>query len=205
MNAGLELWVRLKVVDLVAQTAWMTMIEKLGFAGDLKGLVRYSYWRMDVESSGRESILKEVDRVIRFDSAFTNQNKHLYRLLLQGGEDAPQAAPSMGDLQVENDYPISEEAAVERGERIFAIDCLIRERDGIRESGFRSRLNDRLSGVSVLSLKAGEVWRFIVSSDSLDGAKLKVEGIVVTRTRREGLLLNPHYQTFEILSASGRD
>jgi hypothetical protein len=240
MKARAQLWVRLKVVDLVTQTAWLTLTEKLEFENDLCGLVRYSFWGMDAEGAGRDEIIDELDRVIRMDSAFTNQNKHLYRLSVaevaqddgtgdgaasygvttgaggegssgtvrgasktasaQGGSGAVITALK-GDLAIEEDYPMQ---VVGRGSAagrdVFAFDCLIRERQAVRETGYMSRLNNRLEGVEITSLKAGEVWRIIVYSHSREEALENVERMVVTRSRKEGLLLNPHYQVYEFIA-----
>jgi hypothetical protein len=187
-----DLWVRLKVIDLVTQTAWMTLTEKLGLEKELLGLARYSFWRMDVDARDGKSALGEIERVICLDSAFTNQNKHLYMLRMEDGAQA-------GDLHLDRDYPIMAEGGV--GRSGFAVDCLVRELGSEREEGYRSRLNSRLDGVRVTGIVAGEVWRVIIEAESEKEAVRKVEGIALTRSRREGLLLNPHYQRLEILSA----
>ena len=188
-----DLWVRLKVVDLVAQTAWMTLTEKLGLEGELLGLARYSFWRMEIEADDGQAALDEIDRVIRLDSAFTNQNKHLYMLGMDEG-------PIRGDLRLDKDYPV----LVEKGEGRsgFAVDCLVRELDTEREESYRGRLNARLENVQVTGLVAGEVWRILLEAGNEKEAEQKVERIAVTTSRREGLLLNPHYQRLEILSTA---
>lgn len=223
MKAWVELWVRLKVVDLVAQTAWMTFTEKLDFENDLLGLIRYSYWGMNAEGTGNDELMEEVDRVIRMDSAFTNQNKHLYRLVLveaapgdvgragSSGTGGASAAGdeefaiflSRGDLALERDYPLHESCGetTAPAENVFAFDCLVRERKSDRERGYCGRLNARLSGVTVSDVKAGEVWRLIVRATSPEEAAGKIESMLITRSRREGLILNPHYQKYEIVSS----
>jgi hypothetical protein len=193
MRARCELWVRLKVVDLVAQTAWMTLTEKLGLAGEILGLSRYSYWGLEVEGPDAERVVTEIDRVIRMDSAFTNQNKHLYTLRMDGG-------PSSGGLTLDADCRLVEDQRAQGG--AYAVDCLVRELEAGREVGFRDRLNARLEGVRVLDVVAGEVWRLLVRAENREEAIGKAERIAVTRSRREGLLLNPHYQRYEILSAA---
>ncbi|UCF04764.1 MAG: hypothetical protein JSV33_12690 [bacterium] len=214
MIAWIELWVRLKVVDLVAQTAWMTLTEKLDLRDDLCGLKHYSYWGMDADGIDAETILDDVDRVIRMDSAFTNQNKHCYRLRICDG--TPQAGgsglaipsgrregcASTGDLALEKDLPIEgdEKRLLERG-GVYVFDCLIRERRGDRERAFEDRLNGRLKAASVSHLKHGELWRMLILADGLEEAQGKLERMLVTRSRREGLLLNPHYQRYEIVSS----
>lgn len=220
MSVWVELWVRLKVVDLVAQTAWLTLTEKLDFSGRIHGLLHYSYWGFTAGGGDAEAILEEIDRVVRFDSAFTNQNKHRYRLVILknvegrgvplevGGLTDRSVAPreptswdaGRGDLPLEHDFILHEEPAGGAGCDMFVLDCLIRERRGSREAGYEDRLNGRLRDVRVSNMKAGELWRIVVSAASGDEALETAERIAITRSRREGLLLNPHYQRLEIIS-----
>ena len=193
MKIQCNLWVKLKVVDLVVQTAWMTLTEKLDLGGELVGLARYSFWRMELEGPDTGRTLAEVDRVIRMDSAFTNQNKHVYLLEIEGG-------PSMGGLALEKDYPLMAEDGDTHG--AYAVDCLVRELTAAREEGYRGRLNARLESVQVTGVVAGEVWRVLVHAKSERDAIERVEAMAVTRSRRQGLLLNPHYQRFEILAVA---
>ncbi len=188
MKLAVELWVRLKVIDLVTQTAHITLTEKLDFGATLRGMMHYWYWAMDAEGESAPAILDAIDRVVRLDSAFTNQNKHVYRLA-GGGE------PPRGDLALERDLP------AEAGDRLFAVDALVRERRGDREAGAAARLNGRLRGVTVSNVKCGEVWRLVVIAASRDEALAEVDRMLVSRSRREGLLLNPHYQRYEIIGA----
>ena len=62
MKTEMKLWVRLKVTDLVAQTAWITLTEKMGFASDLCGMFRYSYWAMEAEGVSAGSVCEAIDR-----------------------------------------------------------------------------------------------------------------------------------------------
>jgi len=209
-----ELWVRLKVIDLVSQTAWMTLTEKLKLEGTLAGLRHYNYWRILLEGDGIEEVAGEVDRVVRLDSTFINQNKHFYRLYALSLEEYDSmrsedrvtslSAISMkgaklfttGDLSLDRDYPDTGGLQT----RGFIFDCLIRSLDGRAEGGYRNRLNGRLEGCSVEDVVAGEVWRIALGAQDEEDALRKIEGILVTKSRREGLLLNPHYQRYEVLS-----
>ena len=145
----------------------------------------------DSPDTGRT--LAEVDRVIRMDSAFTNQNKHVYLLEIEGG-------PSAGGLALEKDYPLMAEDGDTHG--AYAVDCLVRELTTAREEGYRDRLNTRLESVQATGVVAGEVWRVLVRAKSERDAIERVEAMAVTRSRRQGLLLNPHYQRFEILAVA---
>jgi hypothetical protein len=220
VSVWVELWVRLKVVDLVAQTAWLTLTEKLDFTGRIHGLIHYSYWGFTAGGGDVDAILGGIDRVVRFDSAFTNQNKHRYRLVIlentegrgiplgNDGAVASSIAPhepsslgaGRGDLPLERDFMLHEEPAGDARSDLYVLDCLIRERRGYREAGYEDRLNGRLRGVRVSNMKAGELWRIVVSAASGDDALRTAERIAITRSRREGLLLNPHYQRLEIVS-----
>ncbi len=209
MKTPVQLWVRLKVIDLVTQTARITLTEKLDFADTLRGMTHYWYWGMDAEAADARSALEGIDRVIRLDSAFTNQNKHLYRLSA--------GALTCGDLALEKDFalgsdiparnpvakpPMDSSAGMSEPGGLYSIDCLVRERRPDREKGFEARINARLKGVAVSAMKCGEVWRIIVSAPGESAARVIVEKMLVSRSRREGLLLNPHYQTWEILATT---
>jgi len=214
-----ELWVRLKVVDLVTQTAWITLTEKLEYGENLKGLSHYSFWGMELEGASVDEVARDVDRVIQMDSTFTNQNKHLYRLLAMdaekfhsarenaGGNNAAIASflPgrddifSLGTLVIEKDYPKLESSPG----GAFSFDCLIRPVLRERELPYMNRLNARLKKAQVTDIVAGEVWRITLLADDLNSARDEIESMVVTKSRRKGLLLNPHYQRYEIISIVG--
>jgi hypothetical protein len=196
MKTEARLWVRLKVIDLVAQTAWMTLTGKMGFAGDLCGILRYSYWAMEAEGESASAVCEAIDREIRMDSAFTNQNKHLYSLVVDGGG----AGAATGGLSIDRDFP-----RVKCGGRIFACDLFVSEQGGGKDENYASRLNARLDGAKVTGMKSGEVWRILVRAEDVEEAARKVEEMAVTRSRKHGLLLNPHYQAFEFIGTAEID
>ncbi len=196
MKTEAKLWVRLKVTDLVAQTAWMTLTDKMGFAGDLCGILRYSYWAMEAEGESAGAVCEAIDREIRMDSAFTNQNKHFYSLAVSGGGDEA----ASGDLRIDRDFPRGE-----CGGRIFACDLFVSEQGGGKDGGYASRLNTRLAGAKVTGIRSGEVWRILVRAEDAEEATRKVEEMAGTRSRKHGLLLNPHYQAFEFIGTTEID
>lgn len=202
MKASAELWVKLKVTDLVAETSWLTLTEKLDYGDVLFGIVRYSYWSMSAEGDSAEGIAGELDRALSMDSAFINQNKHRYSLKVSG---AAGDLSRKGDLASESDFPLRREYGSDKNNvpkakmALYACDCLIREIGSKKDSGFEERLNGKLNGVGVSGMKAGEIWRVIVGAESEGQAGDILEKMTVTRSRREGLLLNPHYQQYEII------
>ncbi|MDD3642031.1 MAG: hypothetical protein PHQ19_00985 [Candidatus Krumholzibacteria bacterium] len=188
MKATAQLWVRLKVIDLVVQTAWITLTETMGFAEDLRGMLRYAWWLFDADGPGAAAVSGAIDREIRMDSAFTNQNKHRYRLAVEAGGERVVT----GDLDLDADRPGA-------GEGVFVCDLLVTGKAGGRDAGWVDRLGPRLGEVHLAGARSGEVWRMLVRADDAASAASKVEEMAVTRSRRHGLLVNPHYQGFALM------
>lgn len=188
MKATAQLWVRLKVIDLVVQTAWITLTETMGFAEDLRGMLRYAWWRFDADGEDAARISAAIDREIRMDSAFTNQNKHRYHLAVEA--DGKRIVS--GDLDLGADMPGA-------GAGVFACDLLVTEKESGRDAAYAERLGPRLGTVRLSSVRSGEVWRLLVRAADHAEAAAKVEEMAVTRSRRHGLLVNPHYQGFALI------
>ncbi|MCD6379622.1 hypothetical protein J7M07_04170, partial [bacterium] len=159
-------------------------------------------WFMTCEGENTEAIIDDLDRVVSLDSTFTNQNKHKYSLIVEEeevllGENGKQTVLRRGDFQPEKDFPLRAEA---ESAELYMCDCLVSDLESDKDKSYTDRLNDKLNGVAVSDMRAGLVWRLIVRAGNKDDAAEKVQKMAVTRSRREGLLLNPHYQEFEIIS-----
>ncbi|MFO7916160.1 MAG: hypothetical protein R6U43_10805 [Candidatus Krumholzibacteriales bacterium] len=202
MKASAELWVKLKVTDLVVETAWFTLTEKLDFTGSLYGLSRYSCWFISAAGPDGEAILDELDGIVKLDSAFINQNKHKYSLVLSEN-GAGRLSGRRGDFLHEEDFVLRESnpggARLESFPEfdLYACDCLVTEEGG--GADYSRRLSSRAERIDITGVKPGQVWRLILRAESGDQASRLVEEIAVTRSRKEGLLLNPHYQSHEIM------
>ncbi len=109
-------------------------------------------------------------------------------------------ASRAGGLKIDRDFP-----RAGCGDGVFACDLFVSRRGGGENEGYASRLNARLDAATVTGMKSGEVWRVLVRADSAEEATRKVEEMAVTRSRRHGLLLNPHYQEFEFIGTTGLD
>ncbi|HMA75964.1 MAG TPA: hypothetical protein VKO43_01505 [Candidatus Krumholzibacteriaceae bacterium] len=201
MKARAELWVKLKVTDLVVETAWLTLTEKLDF-DYLRGLTKYSCWFMKCEGNSLEETADQLNRVITLDSTFTNQNKHKYSLIIEGeenktGEGKSSSIAKRGDLNIDEDFTLRSEAS---SGKLYACDCFVTELESDKNMNYTDRISGRPGDISISEMRAGLVWRLIIEADSRNDAEKKAEEISVTRSRRGGLLLNPHYQDFEIIS-----
>jgi hypothetical protein len=198
MKVKAELWVRLKVTDLVSQTAEMTLTEKMNFKGILLGVARYSYWSFSADGDDSETVMSVIDREIRMDSTFSNQNKHVYCLRIGTGNKWDLAR---GDFRPQKDVPRSE-VEMDRTTSVYVCDLLVTEQGGGRSTGYEHRLNSRIDGVVVSDMKSGEIWRILIKARNADEAALRAEEMAVSKSRREGLLLNPHYQEFEFIGTT---
>lgn len=203
------------MIDLVAQTAWITLREKLGYGDELLGLRRFSYWDMETGANGGEGMMDEVEQVITLDSTFTNQNKHLYRLMMT--DKSGNIEVSRGTLSFEHGFsdkrrPDSARAdgtlAGHQGKSppddsvsgCYTVYSLIREKGQLREEAYTDRLNKKLNHGMVRVIEAGEVWSIKVVADAEEKAVRLVKDMLITRSRREGLLINPHYQDYRIIN-----
>jgi len=203
LESRIELWVKLKVADLVVETAWFTLTEKLDFTGTIYGLSRYSCWFMDISGPDVESILDELDGMVKLDSAFINQNKHRYSLIAER-TGAGEGVLRRGDFRHESDF-VFRESTPEGGMLreapqfdLYACDCLITAEENSGDY-YLDRLSGRTGNISIEDVKSGQVWRLILKAGGRDRAADLVEKIAVTRSRREGLLLNPHFQEHRII------
>lgn len=202
MEAGIELWVKLKVVDLVAETAWYTLTEKLDFTGRLYGLNRYFRWLILASGSGQEEIADELENIVRMDSVFINENKHMYSMSVGSATDEGLAL-RRGDFRHERDLIFRESSP--EGERLpgkpdfdlYLCDCLVTVPENCPD--YSVRLNGRADSVRIMDVSAGQVWRLILRAEDKDEASTLVNKIAVTRSRREGLLMNPHYQKMDLI------
>ncbi len=187
-----DLLVELKTIDLVKETAWLALSEKLGWAGTLHELNRFDLWRFEGESSeGEAAGHAALDAELERSSSYYNPNKEQRRFLpgdgLGEGEllEAKQALPAP-------------ECAVS-GKRWRAL-LWITDEDGARPA-LRERSGVRLAtaGFRLDRLRAGTLWELELNAGDADEARGLLAGLSLSRGRHEGLLFNPHYQEGRLL------
>jgi len=177
----LELRVDLKTVDLVRETAWSALTEKLGWGAVLDDLRRSVLWRFDIADGDEAAVCAALEAELERTSAFYNPNKERRRLLAGGAlpEGEPLAAADALD------------PPPAPGARLWRALVWITDEGG-EQTALRRRTARRLPGLS--GLRAGTLWELALRADTAAMARGLATGLALTRRRRQGLLLNPHYQ-----------
>ena len=80
MTLRVSLWVSLKGTDLVASTAWLTLVDTMGYGRNLLGLCRFDVYEFAVESDDPAGSAAEVKRLFAGQGRFYNRNKDNYLL-----------------------------------------------------------------------------------------------------------------------------
>jgi hypothetical protein len=216
MNLDVLLWVWLKGVDLVANTAYLTLTEKMGYDGKLLGLKRLDAYRLSLETRDPEATVSTLQRTLSTQSTFYNRNKHNYFLQCCWETAAFEEGLPVTDvrqrLAQEVYRRVSARAAKDfvGGEKkdrviledvpIFRTEILIEDLDTAARSRLASHLKAELSIKQVTISVLGTCWYLALCLGSEGEAKSVAEEIVVTKTRNMGLLLNPNGQAFKTLS-----
>jgi hypothetical protein len=80
MRLDVSLQVALKGVDLVTETAYLTLAGKLGYADNLLALLRLESYAFAIECADANDTLAALRRLLAVQSTFYNRNKHNYFL-----------------------------------------------------------------------------------------------------------------------------
>ncbi len=219
-DAGMEatLLVYNKHIDLVAETAGITLRDKMGYAGRLLALRRFDFFRFMVDTTSDEEYSASVDgirKALASTSTFYNRNKHNYFLEFRNGGEtiaegvglerlerdlADRAVKSLEKNQIKDlDIHDGRKKVIFSGEPVFLGSILVEEMDHTRKEGLGARLGDALGTKRVEFLDAGVLWWLLVSAHDADAAGRLVDEIAVSRRRDRGLLLNPNYQEYKLL------
>lgn len=175
MRWEVELFVELKVPDVVALTARDTLCRRLGWQGKLVDLKRADYWRLTVEAPSAAEAEEFVQSLAERTALFVNPNKHRFSLRVSPpGEErrARQREGGLWEVQVLTGF---EEDAM--GELTLQA---LRARYGV--------------GEQVQGIQRGTCWTLWLRASDEAEAQAWAEAIVVARGRKEGLLVNPHSQ-----------
>lgn len=178
----IELFVRLKMPDVVAITAQTTLQRRMGYGEILRRLKREDFWKITVEAASREEAERLAVELAEKTSLFVNPNKHTYTFqVLESGAHDTNKAPSPAD-------------------GAWSVRVLVTVDDDAEASLTLDALQNRLGyGYAVRNVERGTLWTLEIAADSAETARRIAEEITVTRRADAGLLVNPHFQEYTIL------
>ena len=174
---SVELMVSLKIPDVTALTAANALRRRMGYAEALKELKRADYYKLDLAVADSDDALELAKDLAEHTNVFVNPNKHVYELKV---------------LEARGEQIASQNGA-------YAVNVLVTDpADGSGE-GMLAALQGRLGyGDRVQSLLTGTLWTMALVAHDAQQARQMAEEIAVTTAQSEGLLVNPHYQEYEV-------
>jgi hypothetical protein len=216
MKIDATLSVFLKGADLVAETAYLTLLSKMNYQGRLSNLKRFDYFRFDIDSATPEQTTSDLKNLLDRQSTFYNRNKHGHILQCRwdGGEFSE--GPDMESLRkrfygevskpidIKKDGEIHSEAADKKviieENKFFLVESLVEDRESTFRSSIAGKLQVGLGGIPVAVPSSGTLWWLLLVANNETEALATAKEIIVSERRDRGLLLNPNYQRFEIES-----
>ena len=178
----IELFVRLKIPDVVAITARTTLQRRMGYGEALKGLKREDFWKISVDVPSREDAERLAVELAEKTSVFVNPNKDAYTFdVLESGAHETGKAPTKRD-------------------GAWDVRVLVTSDDDAEASLTLDALQNRLGyGATIRNVERGTLWTLTLVARGAKAARRIAEEITVTRRVDQGLLVNPHYQGYAIL------
>ncbi|MCZ6766709.1 MAG: hypothetical protein O7D32_07230 [bacterium] len=217
MTLRVSLWVSLKGTDLVASTAWLTLVDTMGHGRNLLGLCRFDVYEFAVESDDPARSAEEVKRLFAGQGRFYNRNKHNYLLDIswKGGHviDGMPLAENIRRLAAEVTARIrcedfdgnkAPDRAMLNSVPVFRTDVLIEDLDPATKERLSRYLESELAATVEVSA-LGTCWYLALRAGSEGEATEIARNITVTQSRDRGLLLNPNSQGLKILSQQTMD
>ena len=223
-----RLFVGLRGADLAASTAYLALVEKMGFGDRLLGLRRYEFFHLAIEAeASAEKTIEALTATLARQSTFYNRNKHMYSLECRwdGGEKvegpthremASGFAKILGTRAnsrtgIDFDGKREDKASIVNGSPAFLIEVFVQDDDTAGREAIAAKLTRELTAsvghgsVKVQCPGRATVWWLAVGAPSEADALATARQITVTRRRDEGLLMNPNYQNAEFVSAGRVD
>ncbi len=173
----IELLVKLKIPDVTALTAAAALRRRMGYGEVLKELTRADYYALHLQTDSQQSALALAEELAESTNLFVNPNKHTYELRGPG----------------EKVKPTSEDG-------VWPVEVLVTDAEGTEATEIQQALKERLGyAEQVAGVEQGTLWIMKVAAADLATARQIAEEMAVTKARDEGLLVNPHFQAWEIL------
>jgi len=217
VTVQVSLWVSLKGTDLVASTAWLTLVDKMGHGRNLMGLRRFDVYEFTVESEDPARTAEAVRDLFAGQGRFYNRNKHNYLLDIswENGQvtDGQPLAETARRLEAEvaarvrsEDFDGNDDAdrAIVSNVPVFRTDVLVEDLDPAAKKRLARYLESELAATVEVSA-LGTSWYLAIRAGSEGEATEIARSITVTESRDRGLLLNPNSQGLKILSLQTMD
>lgn len=164
--------VRLKIPDVTALTAANALRRSMGYS-QLKELRRADYYRLQLAVDTAEEGLALARDLAEKTNLFVNPNKHVYELWTSREEPAPAA-----------------------GQRAHV---LVTDPNDGSAQGMLAALQGRLGyGEKVAGLTRGLLWTMLLDTADPAEARRLASEMAETKSLDKGLLVNPHFQEFEV-------
>jgi hypothetical protein len=223
-----RLFVGLRGADLAASTAFLTLVQKMGFGDRLVGLRRYDFFHLSLESSApADPTISALTQTLARQSTFYNRNKHMYSLECRWGGQEKVEGPAHEEMAARFGEKLGKRRSRQTGidfdgkgqnkadivdvTPVFLVEVFVQDDDTAGRGAIAAKLTRELTAsVGHGSVKvqcpgrATVWWLAVLASDEAD-ALATARQITVTRRRDEGLLMNPNYQSAEFVSAGRVD
>ncbi len=171
-----ELTVELKIPDVTALTASNALRRRLGYQDTLIELKRADYYRLGLNVADEQAALALATELAEQTNLFVNPNKHRYSVTAGSGQSADP-----------------------RPDGLWTINVLVTDPDSGAGSGVLAALQGRLGYADrVVDVVAGNLWILTLQAESREQAEQVAEKLAVTVSREQGLLLNPHFQQYQM-------
>ena len=223
-----RLFVGLRGADLAGSTAYLALVQKMGFADRLLGLRRYDFFHLDIESEAEpEKTIEALTATLARQSTFYNRNKHMYslecrwpggervdgpshRTLVSGFAKTPGIRAKPGTA-IDFNGKSEEKVSIVKASPAFLIEVFVQDDDTAGRDAIAAKLTRELTAsvghgsVKVRCPSRATVWWLAVVAPNEEEALATARQMTVTRRRDEGLLMNPNYQSAEFVSAGRVD
>jgi hypothetical protein len=223
MKIDAQLLVWLKGTDLFASTAYLTLVDKMGYADRLAGIKRFDYFRFELDAghNGRpvdppEEIVASLKGVLDRQSTFYNRNKHAYSLQCGWSESDHLEGPTQAEIQErwigEISKTLQNQPVADLGGKRppgkgifnefkgFLAEVMVEDEDPSARESVAAKLRGGLGGIGVSCTNRSTLWWLGLFVPSRNEAGELAKEIAVTARRDSGLLMNPNYQSAEFLS-----
>lgn len=174
MKYNINVFVKLRVPDLWASTAKKTIVRSLGYTC-LADIAREDIWHFCIEEKSKKDAEKYVEDITKNSNLFVNPNKHSYRIQSNGLQ--------LAEAQEEN---------------TFIIPVVVYWFDNTSSVLIYKTLKYRLQYKNVQGLKGGVLWWLKINTTSRENARKIAKDIIVCKTRKTGLLVNPHVNYYKM-------